>query len=208
MLKSEAFPYSKPLGIQIGSNNRGPGSARQHTQYDADGPLPDSQYRLACLQPQRLDALHAGVDWLQKTRLLKRDPLRNLYRPLLDDPIHHPDVFGEPPAGRLKACRASNQLIGRALRECRMTAVVTLPARDVMKYHYPVARLKLPYSCTHRRNHARGFVSKDARRRMRSGGNFLEIGTAHSTGMHPNQQFSCANLRHRHGFQTDVIHPA
>ena len=52
VLESKAFTYSKPLGIQIGSNNRGPGPTCQDTEYDADGTLADGQDGLAGLEAQ------------------------------------------------------------------------------------------------------------------------------------------------------------
>ena len=55
VFQSEAFCYFKPLGIQIGSNYRGPRPLGQHAQNDADWTLADYQDGLALVQAQRLE---------------------------------------------------------------------------------------------------------------------------------------------------------
>ena len=173
MLETEAFSYSKPLGIQIGSNNRGPCLLRQHTQDDADGALSDGQDGLARLQAQGFDPFHAGVDRLYKASLLKGDCFGDLHRSLVDNPIHDANIFREASAGRLEAGSASDFLVGRTLGERLMPAVVTLATGDVMKHHDPVARRELAHARAYRRHYAGGFVAEDAGSRVGAGGNFF-----------------------------------
>ena len=70
-------------------------------------------------------------------------PCGNFHGSLLDDPIHHPNVFREASAGRLKSSGASDFLVGRALGEGFVPAVVALAAGDVMKDHDAVAGLEV-----------------------------------------------------------------
>src|SRR5580704_7931651 len=163
MLKPKAFNYSKPLGIQIGSNNRGPCPPGQYTKYDADWALPDGQHGLPGLQAQSFNSLHAGVYRLYKTGLLKGNARGNSYGSLLDDPIHHPNVFGEASAGRLESGGASHLLIGEALCERFMLAVVALAAGNMMKQYNPVAALELAQARTHGGHDSGGFMAEDAR---------------------------------------------
>ena len=95
------------------------------------------------LEAESFDPFHAGIYRFNKTGLLERDAFGNLDGALLDDPIHHANVFGETSAGRLESGSASHLLIGWALGEGLVPAVVTLAARDVMKDHNAVAGLEL-----------------------------------------------------------------
>ena len=71
-----------------------------------------------------------------------------------------------------------------------------------------VAGLKIAHTRAHRGNHAGSLVSKNARRGMRAGGDFLQIGAADSAGMHPHQQFAGADLGNGNRFQANVVHAA
>src|ERR1035438_4241346 len=154
MLESKAFSYSKPLGIQIGSNNRGPCPPCQDTQYDADRTLPDGQHGLAGLQAEGFDAFHTGIHWLDETSLLKRDALRDFHSALIDDPIHDADVLGEASTRGFEAGSASDLFVGGALGEGLVAAVVTVAAGDVMKDYDAVAGLEPGYSRPCGRYHA------------------------------------------------------
>ncbi len=201
MFESEAFSYSKPLGIQIGSNNRGPCPSCQHTEYDADWALPDGQHCLPGLQAQSLDPLHAGIYGLDEAGLLEGDAVGDLHGALLDDPIHDADVFGETAAGRLESGGTADFLVGGALGESLVPAVVTFAARDVMKHHDPVAGLELAHVRAYRSDHAGGFMTEDARGGMRACGYLFQVGAANSAGVHAQQQLSGADLRVRGRFR-------
>src|SRR5579863_9831300 len=183
MLESKAFSYSKPLGIQIGSNNRGPCPACQDTQYDADGALADGQNGLARLQAEGFYALHAGVDRFDKTSLLEGDAVRDLYRSLADNPIHNADIFREASAGRFKSRGAPYPLIGEALGECLVTAVVALAAGDVMEDHHTVTWLEAAHVGADGGDYAGSFMAEDPRRGMGSCGDFFEVRATDAAGV-------------------------
>ena len=92
---------------------------------------------------QCLNALHAGVNRLHKTRLLERDPIWDADRTSLHDPIHHADVLGKSATARLEPSRAANFFIRRTLGERLVAAEVALATGNVMKDNYPVAYLEI-----------------------------------------------------------------
>src|SRR5208283_2151584 len=111
----------------------------------------------------------------------------NSHRSFFDDPVHHPDVFGKAATRRLKPGGAADFLVAGTLREGPVTAVVTLTARDVMKDHHPVACAELTDLFPHLRDDPSRFVAKNTRRRVRSGGNFLQVGSANAAGVDSHQ---------------------
>src|SRR5208337_2933899 len=149
VLESKAFSYSKPLGIQIGSDNGCTRPAGEHGEDNTDGPLANHEHGFARFEAQRRDPFQAGVYRLHEASLFKRNTLRDFYRAQLDNPIHHPDVFRETSARGFKTGGASDFLISRALGEGLVTAVETPAAGDVMKDDHAVAGLILSYSRAH-----------------------------------------------------------
>ena len=93
-------------------------------------------------EAQGLNPLHAGIHRLDETGLLEGDAVGDFYGSLLDDPIHDADVFGEASAGGLESGGASDLLVGGALGEGLVAAVVTLAAGDVMEDHDAIAGLR------------------------------------------------------------------
>ena len=180
IFESEFFRYCKPLLVQIGSDYRRPCPFGQYTQYDADWPLTNHQNGFARLERHPLDSLHAGVHRFDKRSLLERDSLGNTHRSLLDDPIHHANVVGESAARRLKSGRASDLLVGLALRESFVPAVVALAAGDVMEDDDAVTGSKPRNAGADGRNHSRSLVPKNAWSRMGPGGDLLQIGSANA----------------------------
>ncbi len=111
------------------------------------GPWPMTSTDLAGLKSQRLNAFHAGIDRLDKRGLFKRDAVRDAHHAITrHDPIHHSNVFREAAATGLESGGRADLLIGWALREDLMPAVVTIAAWDVMEDHHPVAELKLRHA--------------------------------------------------------------
>src|ERR1700691_4048601 len=89
-----------------------------------------------------------------------------------------------------------------------MTTVVAFAAWNVMEDHDPIARFELTNLTAHGRYDTRGFVSKNARRRMRTARDFLEIGSTDAASVYPDQQFALPNLRYRNGFDPNVVDAA
>ncbi len=128
--------------------------------------------------------------------------------PCAYNPVHHPDVFGEASAGRFESRRASDFLVGLALRKSFVPAVIALAARDVMKHHHPIARLKLAHALRPRpqprpqsrarkcaaRNASRWQSSSDRCRRFRRCARAPAIRRP--------------DLGHRNGFQANIVHAA
>ena len=128
--------------------------------------------------------------------------------PLLDNPVHDADIFRETAAGRLKSGGAADFLVGGALGEGLVTAVVALAAGDVVEDYDAIAGRELTHSGANRRDHSRGFVAEDARSGMRSGGDLLQVGATDAAGMDPQQQLSGADLRDGNSFEADVVYSA
>ena len=125
----------------------------QYTQHDTDRTLTYHYNRLPNLQTQPFDPLHARVDRLQKTGLLKGNIPRNSHRTLPYNPVHHAYIFGKPAARGFESRRAAHLLVRFALGKSFASAIKTVPAGEVMKHHHPVARLKFAHSLTHGCNH-------------------------------------------------------
>jgi len=78
----------------------------------------------------------------------------------------------------------------------------------MVKDNNAVSRLEILDARSQRGYHARSFMTEDARRGVRAGGNLLEIGAADAAGVHPEQQFSRTYFGDGNRFQTDVVHAA
>src|SRR2546430_747861 len=199
------FTYCKPLRIQIGSDYGRSSPLCQSSQYDTDGSLTNYQNCFPSLHLQSLNTFHAGVHRLNKTGLFKRDVIVNANRSALHNPIHNANVLGETTSGRLESRRATNFLIGFTLGKSFMETVIALAAWDVVEDHDSIAGLEITRSIAHSRNLARSLVTENARRRMGSSGNLLQICATNSAGVYPKQQLAGANLGHRHRFQANVV---
>src|SRR5207302_9547751 len=114
---------------------------------------------LTGLQAQGFHTLHASIDRLDKTSLLKRNAVGNPNRAALHDPIHHANIFGEAASGRLKTCRAAHLLIGGTLGKSLVTAVIAFAARDMVKDNNAVSRLEILDARSQRGYHARSFMT-------------------------------------------------
>ena len=82
------------------------------------GPCPITSTVSPGTSLQCFDTLHAGIHRLDERRLLKRHTVWNAnYAAAADDPIHHPNVFGEAAAAGFVARGRSNFLVRRTLRK-------------------------------------------------------------------------------------------
>src|SRR5262249_23949734 len=131
------------------------------------------QHRFVGFQTQANGALHTGVDGLDKTGLLEGNTVRDAHGAVLDDPVHDTHVFGEAAAAGLKAGRATNFLVGLALGEGVMAAVVAVPTGDMVKDHHPVAGMEFLDAVSSGNHYSGGFVPENARGRVRTGGDLF-----------------------------------
>ena len=114
------------------------------------------------LQAERLDPFHAGVYRFDEASLLKRDAVRNADGAALHNPIHDSNVLREATAGRLESSRAADFLVGLALGEGFVLAVIAFTARNVMKDNDAISGLKIADSRAHCGHHAGSFMAEDA----------------------------------------------
>ena len=77
-----------------------------------------------------------------------------------------------------------------------------------MKHHHAIAEFVADNVFADSGNYSGSFMAKDARGRMRTGGNLLEISAADAAGVDPNQDFSRTDLWDWDGLQPDVVNPA
>ena len=197
------------LRIEVAGQHGSASFAREGCEENADRALTNHQDCLVPLEIEPLNRLVACVDRLEKCSLFKRNSVGNLYEPAPQhDGRHDADVLGETATGRSEARSAPDVLIGLALREGLFAAVEALAARDVVVSHHAVAYRESvdAFACLH--DSARHLMSEDARCIMRSGVNLLQICAADSAGVDLDQHLAGADLRHRDGFDADVIHAA
>src|SRR5258708_1638288 len=135
--------------MQIGSNHPSPRSLRQSRKDQTYWALSHYQHGLPRLQTKRLNTFDAGIHRLNKTCLFEADAVRDANRPLLDNPVHYPDVFRKPPTGRLEPSRATDFLVGGALGKSFVAAVITFSTGNMMKYHHAFAHSELLNTGTH-----------------------------------------------------------
>src|SRR5438128_11739230 len=154
---------------------------------------------------QYLNAAHARVTRLHKSRLLERDPISDADHTSLHDPIHHADVLGESATARLEPSRTANFFIRRTLGERLVAAVVALATGNVMKDNYPVAYLEIGDPFVHRCDNPGSFMSAEAWTGLRAGRDLLQIRTAYTAGVDLYEQLPVANFRRGDGFQADVV---
>src|SRR5260370_435640 len=164
--------------MQIGSNHPSPRPLRQSRKDDAYWPLPNHQHGLPRFQTEGLNTFDAGIHRLDKTCLLEADAIGDAHRSLLDNPVHHPDVFRKSSARRLEPSRATHLLVGGALREGFVLAVITLSAWDMVKHHHVFTDAELSNAFSHLRDDARCFMTKNTRRGVGPRTDLLKIGPA------------------------------
>src|ERR1035438_7844711 len=138
--------YCKPRRIQIGSNHPCPRPLGQIRQDQADRTLSDYQNGLPGLQTKGLNTFDAGIHRLDKTSLFEADAIRDANRPLLDNPVHHPDVFREASTGRLEARRTAPFLILVPRREVLVRELIPSRAGIVINpsTRSPTLNLRTP----------------------------------------------------------------
>src|SRR5450631_1397206 len=194
--------------MQIGSNHTSPRPLRQSRQDQTNWTLPNDQHGLLRFQAKGLNTFDAGIHRLDKTCLLETDAVRDANRSLLDNPVHHPDVFGKSSARRLEPSGAANFLVRSALREGFVAAVITLSAGDVMKHHNAFANAERLNAFPHFRNDTGSFVTKNTRSGMRAGGDLLQVGPTDAASVDAHQNLSGPDFGHRHFFQAHIVHAA
>ena len=74
--------------------------------------------------------------------------------------------------------------------------------------HHPLAHLKPRRALAHFHDGSRHLVPEDARRRVRTGVNLLQIRPADSARSHLDQQLARPNRRHRNSLHAHVVHAA
>ncbi len=173
------------------------------------GPWPITRTVSPGLQAKGFNALHAGIYRLDEAGLLERDAVGDADRALLDDPVHHANVFGEPAARRLESGRATDFLIGGALGESLVPAVVALAARDVVKDHDAVAGTELRY-LRRRRPPPSPEVSWPKIRGAECDPVAIFFRSVPHTPQEctRNEHLSAANFGDRNGFETNIIDAA
>src|ERR1700694_2219370 len=142
-IEAEAISYCKPRRMQIGSNHPSPRPLRQSSKDQTYWALPNHQHGLPRFQTKGLNTFDACIHGLDKACLLEADAVRDAQRSLLDNPVHHPDIFRKSSARRLETRRASDLLVSCALREGLVLAVITFSTRNVVKYHHAFADSEL-----------------------------------------------------------------
>jgi len=71
--------------------------------------------------------------------------------------------------------------------------------------HDAVAGTVRAYALADGGDYAGGFVAEDARGGVGAGGDFLEVGAAHTAGVDTNEYFSGADGGDRDSFEADVV---
>src|SRR5208337_3403365 len=160
-VEAEAMSHCKPRRIQIGSNHPCPYPFRQSRKYQTYWPLTYHQHGFAGFKVKGLYTFDAGIHGLDKACLLKTNAVRDAYRTLFDDPVHHPDIFGESSPGGLESGRTANFLVGGALGEGLVAAVIAFMAGDMMKHNHPLADGEPGHACADFRDYARSLVPKN-----------------------------------------------
>src|SRR5258706_3239330 len=111
-----------------------------------------SQIALCRLQTKRLNPVDAGIQRLNKTCLFEADAVRDANRPPLDNPVHYPDILRKPSTRRLETSCAAYLLVGGALCEGLVAAVITFSTGNMMKHHHAFADAELPNAIPHFRD--------------------------------------------------------
>jgi hypothetical protein len=101
--------------------------------------LAHHQHSLVGLEAQAHYAFHASIYRFYEARLLVRDSFGNTDGTVLYDPVHDADIFGKTSATGLETRRAANLLVGFALSEGLVPAVVAGAAGDMVEHHDAVA---------------------------------------------------------------------
>ncbi len=168
--------------------------------------MPDRQNGLAAAQEQSFDPFHTGVDRFDEAGLLEGNGVGNADGAVLDDPVHDADVFGKAAAGGLESRGTADLFISGALGEGLVLAVETLAAWDVVEDHNPVAGAVVLHGVADGGDYAGGFVSEDARGRMGTGGDLLEVGAADAAGVNAEEHLTVGDLGYGDGFEADVVY--
>src|SRR5258708_8462472 len=124
--------------MQIGSNHPSPRSLRQSRKDQTYWALSHYQHGLPRLQTKRLNTFDAGIHRLNKTCLFEADAVRDANLPLLDHPVHYPDVFRKPSTRRLEPSHATAFLVRGPLRKASRPAPITLPTRYLFQHSPPL----------------------------------------------------------------------
>ena len=172
------------------------------------GPWPMTRMVSPRRKPQSFNTFHASIDRLDKRRLLERDTVRDANHAFLNDPVHYADVLGKSAAAGFITGGRADLLVGRALRENLMPAVVAIATRDVVKDDNAVADSEVCYAVADRGYGPGRLVPEDARSGVGACGDLLKVGAANATGMYADQDLSCANLRDGHALKANVIYAA
>src|SRR5581483_517963 len=109
---------------------------------------------------------------------------------------------------RLKTGGAAYFLVSGTLREGLFAAVIAISARNVVEDHNSVASREILHSNACFDDYSGGFMAKNARRRVRTCVDFLQICAANTTGMNANQNLAGANLRNGHSLDTHIVYAA
>src|SRR5208282_2189659 len=194
------------LGVEVGGEDLARDAAREDGMHQAYGSLTDDQHRIIGREIQKLDAFEDSIDGLDEGGLLKGNTFGNAHDAAVrDHEIHHPDVFGKPPARGLEACGDPRLFIEWTLRGRAFTAVVALTTGYMVEGHDPIANFETGNARPDGHNGASHLVTEDARGGMGAKVNLLEIRSAYATGGDLDQQLAQADARDRNGLDPHVV---
>src|SRR5262249_47375319 len=95
--------------------------------------------------------------------------------------------------------------VNGTLRKNFVSAVVTVAARDVVKYHHPVTDFEILDALADGGNLPRHLMPENPGRRMRPGSDLFQVGPADTAGVHANQYFPGVYFRHRNRLQAHIV---
>ena len=167
--------------------------------------MSDDEDGFAGFEAESVDSLHAGVDGLNETGLLERDTVGNTDGAMLDDPVHDANVFGKAAAGGLESGGAADLLVGGALRESFVAAVIALAARDMVENYDAISGMKVGYAGADGGDCAGGFMAEDSRGGVRAGGDFLKIGAGTLQQAAGGHLVAARDAGDRDGFEAHVV---
>jgi len=151
----------------------------------------------------RFQGFQTGVERLEKTRFLIAYIVWNQNGPLLNNPIHQPNVFGEAASCRFKPRSGARAQIKLTLRKQLFPAIKAFFTGDVMVRGHPIPDAKTRNPGARRYHGAGKFVPEYPRRRNQAVFDLFEIRAADAAGMHADENLSVGYFGDRHCFHRD-----
>src|ERR1017187_9600312 len=177
--------------------------------HQPDGTLSDDENCVVRNKIEQFHTLKNCIERFDKSCLLKRHAIRNPNDSAIGGhKVHDTDIFGKSTARGFEARGHANLLVERALGGCAFAAVVALPAWDVVEHHHAFPNFKLGHVLADGHDGTGHLVAKDARGRMRSGVNLLEVCTANAAGGNLDQQLTASDGRDGDCFHAHIVDAA